>query len=456
MTRLARLIVVAAYVALPSSAAASGPTLFRLFLLDGTTLVSYGEYTRVDDDVIFPLPVGGPPDHPRLHVVTVPSGAIDWARTERSAESVRYQRYLETRAEEDFTALSTEVARVLNTIVHHTDPRQALALAEQARRTLAAWPQAHYGYREDDIRDILTIVDEAISRLRAATGAAPSFELSLVASVPKPPIEPVVGMPAPREQLDQVLRVAELTTHAADRLSLLHAALALLHEGGAAIGPDAARLRAAIERRVREEVEIDERYARLSGQLLARATEAAARARITDVERVLRDAAEQDARLGQKRPEVMVSVQTALHAQLARARALRLRRDQWEVRQAAFREYRLAVESHLMQLIKAQPLLDTIRRLDGPAPDRLLSLAQTLRGGAEALERRRVPEVLETIHELLVTAWRFAETAVRTRYSAAESGNLQAAWEASSAAAGALMMLARAQNEIRTLLEPPQ
>jgi hypothetical protein len=456
MTRFARLIVVAVYVALPSSAAASGATLFRLFLFDGTTLVSYGEYARVDDRVIFPLPVGGPPDDPRLHVVTVPSGAIDWARTERYAESVRYQRYLETRAEEDFTALTTEVARVLNTIVHHMDSQQALVLAEQARRTLAAWPQAHYGYREDDIRDILTIVDEAISRLRGATAMAPSFELSLVASVPPPPIEPVLGMPEPREQLDQVLRVAELTPHAADRLSLFHAALALLHEGGAARGPDAARLRTSIERRVREEREIDERYARLSEQLLARATQAATRARVTDVERVLRDAAEQDARLGQKRPEVMVSVQTALQAQLTRARQLRLRRDQWQVRQAAFREYRRAVESHLMQLIKAQPLLETIRRLDGPEPERLVSLGRALSGGADALERRRVPEVVQAVHELLVSAWRFAETAVSARYSAARSGNLQAAWEASSAAAGALMMLARAQNEIRALLEPPQ
>jgi hypothetical protein len=36
------------------------------------------------------------------------------------------------------------------------------------------------------------------------------------------------------------------------------------------------------------------------------------------------------------------------------------------------------------------------------------------------------------------------------------SGNLGRAWEASSAAAGALMMLTRAQQNIRELLELPR
>jgi hypothetical protein len=36
------------------------------------------------------------------------------------------------------------------------------------------------------------------------------------------------------------------------------------------------------------------------------------------------------------------------------------------------------------------------------------------------------------------------------------SGEISVAWEASSAAAGALMMLSRAQKEMRTLIEPPK
>jgi hypothetical protein len=56
---------------------------------------------------------------------------------------------------------------------------------------------------------------------------------------------------------------------------------------------------------------------------------------------------------------------------------------------------------------------------------------------------------------MLTSAWRFAETAVKGRYEAARAGSVSAAWEASSSAAGALLMLARVQQEIRQLLEPP-
>ena len=68
----------------------------------------------------------------------------------------------------------------------------------------------------------------------------------------------------------------------------------------------------------------------------------------------------------------------------------------------------------------------------------------------------RTPEYLRATHELLVGAWRFAENATRARFEAIEGANVGAAWEASSAAAGALMMLTRAQDEIRSLLEPPR
>jgi len=44
---------------------------------------------------------------------------------------------------------------------------------------------------------------------------------------------------------------------------------------------------------------------------------------------------------------------------------------------------------------------------------------------------------------------------VSGRYEAARAANVTGAWEASSSAAGALLLLSRAQQELRTLLEPP-
>jgi hypothetical protein len=55
-----------------------------------------------------------------------------------------------------------------------------------------------------------------------------------------------------------------------------------------------------------------------------------------------------------------------------------------------------------------------------------------------------------------VNAWLFAEKAVNARSDAVTSGNLATAWEASSAAAGALLMFSRAQQDIVLLVEPPK
>jgi hypothetical protein len=103
-----------------------------------------------------------------------------------------------------------------------------------------------------------------------------------------------------------------------------------------------------------------------------------------------------------------------------------------------------------------QPSLDAIRRLAGPAPSTLVTLRSRLTGGADRLQRMTVPETLRATHELLVSAWRFAESAVDIRYSAVSSGNVATAWQASSSAAAALLMLTRVQSDIGALLEPPR
>ena len=59
-------------------------TLFRVFLKDGASLVSYGEIARVGDRVIFSMPTGaGSP--PPLHLTNVAADRVDWPRTDRYA-----------------------------------------------------------------------------------------------------------------------------------------------------------------------------------------------------------------------------------------------------------------------------------------------------------------------------------------------------------------------------------
>jgi hypothetical protein len=378
---------------------------------------------------------------------------VDWPRTEKYSASARFQRYAETRGEEDFRILSNEVAVALNDIALSANRQQALTLAEGVRRMVADWPRTHYGYRQSDVREILSVLDQAISSLRAAAGAT-SFELSLVAMAEAPELEPVASMPTPRQQLDEIFYVAS-QSRGSEKVALLQSGLALLSEAGAVLS-DASDLRRHAETQIRQELTTDRKYASLSQRVVTQAKTYASRAGIGDLERLISRIPKEDAKLGSQRPEMVEALNSAVQSQLFAARRLRLQRDQWLLRQSAYREYQRSVGSSLLLLVKNQNSLEAIRSLEGPPPDRLLALRQQLSGGAARLERLRTPDYLRSTHDLLVGAWRFAENATRARYEAIEKANADSAWEASSAAAGALMMLGRAQAEIRALLEPPR
>src|SRR5262245_45310967 len=155
--------------------------LFRVFLKDGTTLVSYGELARVGDRVVFSMPTSASIENPSLHLVDISSDRVDWARTTTYAESARATRYLETRAETDYTILTTGIAQALNDVATTADPGRRLGIVERARRRLAEWPPTHYNYKQSDVRQLLDMLDEVIADLRAQTGIQ-RFDLSLVAT----------------------------------------------------------------------------------------------------------------------------------------------------------------------------------------------------------------------------------------------------------------------------------
>jgi hypothetical protein len=442
-------------VAVPAVAlAAPEAMLFRLYLTDGTAVVTYGEFARVGDRVIFSMVMGGAGE-PRLHAATLPASAIDWTRTDRDAESTRSLWYARTRGEDDFQRVSDEVAAVLNAVVKGGDRSQALDAAQRARATLTQWSRDHFGYRQQDVREILAILDEAISDLRAATGVS-AFEVALVAKAPTAAVEPVAGIPSVLEQINQAFRVAVLTDVPAERVALLQVALRVIVEETAVIpAAEAASMRRFAETRIRAEQQIDLRYAEMTRRMMAQATRGATLARIDEVQRVLDRIPREDGRLGKQRPDLVQALRASVQTHLDAARQLRLLRDRWAIRRSLYRDYQRTVGPHLLQLVKAQPALEAIRRLDGPPPEVLTGIQSRLRGGAARLERVSPPMDLRPMHELLLGAWRFADAAVNRRYDAARSGKVTEAWEASSSAAGALLMLSRAQSELKALLEPP-
>ena len=112
---------------------AESVTLFRVFLNDGTSIVSYGEYARVGDRLVFSMPIGAvdaaSPSTTSLHVVNLPMSSINWTATEKYAQSARYSHYIETRAESDYATLAGEVAATLNAVALAKDPKARLDLA---------------------------------------------------------------------------------------------------------------------------------------------------------------------------------------------------------------------------------------------------------------------------------------------------------------------------------------
>jgi hypothetical protein len=320
---------------------------------------------------------------------------------------------------------------------------------------LADWPRAHYGYRQADVREIIALLDESISELRVAAGAS-SFNLSLEAFA-EVELEPVLGMPTAREQLDQMIAVAAHTERSSEKLPLLQSALTLIDGTGGVIPPaEALSLRKSVEGQIKLELTTDAKYADLSRRLLASATRAASRGQVSEVERVIDRVSRDDLRLGGRRPEVVEAVRASLQSQLVAARRLRLLRDQWTVRRRLYRDYQRTMGSWMFQLARTRSSLEAIRQLDGPSAGSLEKLQQRLDGGADQIQDLPVPAPWRSTRDLVVSAWRFAENAIRTRHDAVTSGNVTTAWAASSAAAGALLMLARAEQEIRTLLDPPK
>src|SRR5262249_41135532 len=162
------------------------------------------EVARVSDRVVFSMPTSASVDPPELQLVNLPADQIDWDRTSRYAESARATQYLATQAEHDYALLSNDVAEALNEISATNDTAKRLAIVERARKTLADWPPHHFNYKQDEVRQMLATLDEAIADLRARTGAP--FSLSLVTTA-APPLALVPLLPAPtqKEAIEQTL-----------------------------------------------------------------------------------------------------------------------------------------------------------------------------------------------------------------------------------------------------------
>ena len=430
--------------------------LFRVFLKDGSSLVSYGEVARVGDRVVFSMRADSTSNAP-LQLVDLAADRIDWDRTDRYALSVRAGHYIETQAEIDYAALSNQVAQALNNVVREEDPAKRLATVEQARKSLSEWPQTHYNYREADVRQMLGVLDEAIADLRAASGGN-RFNVSLVAfSGPAPRLEPLLPKPTLQESIEQTLSAARLSDSPANRTALLRAALGSIDREQSLLDPTwAATTWVSTKGAIDTEERLDRSYQLLTARIMRLASQRARMADVRGVERLVTNIQQRDAVLGASRPDAINALMAAVQEKLDATRRLRLARDRYLLRAPAFREYWLAVRGPIGLFAQLKPLLEDIKSLAGSSPAALASIEGLVSQMVELATAITPPAEFEAAHALLVSSAHLAENAARMRRAATMANDLTGAWNASSAAAGSLMLGTRARTEIQTLLRPPQ
>jgi hypothetical protein len=440
-----------------TAAAADDATMFRLFLKDGRSLVSYGEFARVGERVVFSMKIDPDADS-SLRLVDIPADQVDWDRTDRYAVSARAGRYLESRAEIDYTQLSNQITQALNQVGETTDPARRLALVEAARKTLSDWPANHYNYRENDVRQLLTLLDQAIADLKLASGTSSRFSLNLVGfSTPPPPVEPLLPGPTPQEAVEQTVLAAHLAPSSSERVSLLKVAASEISRTTADVPSDwAASTAAAVNREIATEARIDRSYQSLTKRMMSLASFRARNADVLGVERVLARIGLRDEMLGQARPEVISGLVTAVEDKLDSARRLRLARDRWLLREPTLATYREAISRPLDIFVTLRPALEDIKSLSGSSPEALARLDRLIAWILERSTAITPPEELAAAHALFISAVHLADNAAVIRREATLASSIERAWDASSAAAGALMLGAQARTDIRTLLRPPQ
>ncbi|MDQ1680761.1 MAG: hypothetical protein QOI42_1620 [Frankiaceae bacterium] len=440
---------------LPAQPAPAETTLYRVFLRDGSTVLSYGELARVSDRIIVTVPLGPTPAAPDLHMLSLPSDSVDWEKTDAYADSVRAARYATTRGPDEFAMLSGAVSTTLADIGLTTDPARKIAMAAEARQNVTRWVAEHYGYRAEDVAQMASLFDDVVAETRAAAGVK-NFDLSLIANLAAPPSVPLLPAPPLRQMMEQALGAAMLAPDATERTSLLGAIdRALLAAGGMSAwwaAPLHARVAGAlaIEDRATREYQSLTRVALRSADLQART------ANVTGVERVIRRALGEDDRLGRRRPQEMASLLAMLDGKLDAARRLRLARDSWAERAGQWSRYGAALAAPIAIMQRSRDALDAIRRLAGPSRARLATLDADMARATALVGAIASPADAADAHSLLTNAIQLASRAARSRQRAVASGDMQTAWEASAAAAGAVMLFDRASEDLKMLQTAPR
>ena len=250
---------------------------------------------------------------------------------------------------------------------------------------------------------------------------------------------------------------ARLVDTPAERVSLLHTVVGILDR---AVGllPEAwaAATRATALGFIAEEQRIDAAYKRLREITLKTGARHAALADIRALERLRNSLSAEDERLGRRRPDDVIALSAALEAHLAAAHQLRLAQDQWMLRLERLRAYQRSITA---SIVAAHACADAARRYSCAGRTHTVAPASACGSArprnAASCRASIHPRSSPPIHALFRSASELALNAARLRLDAVEAADLELARQASSAAAGAIMLLARAKMDLDAASRPP-
>ena len=312
------------------------------------------------------------------------------------------------------------------------------------------WPAAHHGYKAAEVAQLVGTFDDVVAEMRIASGGN-QFDLSLVATAMPPAALPAL-MPAldVRGSLETAYRAALLAGDPDEKVALLRTLTEQL-----AFAPSTATwapaLRTSASAALTAELQVEQAYINLARKALKQAGERAQKADVRGLQQVIAQVLSADDRLGRRRSGQMNGLLTTLDIRLDEARRLRLARDARAARIDQVWQYRLATRTPRRRIIGLRAWLEDIRDLSGPDRGALPKINSLSTLALQEFASIHVPADLQAVHAMLLSAVQMGSQAASLRQTAITSNTLKLAWDASAAAAGALLLWQRAHDELAVM-----
>jgi hypothetical protein len=236
-----------------------------------------------------------------------------------------------------------------------------------------------------------------------------------------------------------------------ERLAILRIAAKMAES----LPPDSP-VRIASTREFIAESTANEAYAALASEIRAQADAARKKGDVAGLAKMAETVRSRDKALGGRRPQVVAGLLAELEAMIASTKPV----SDTLTRYTRVRAYLLAYERTIRPVMSGfdglRPILNAIREMRYTSYDRLVVASERLKKFMGAVATIQPPEELADVHATLASALSMADHACSKRRLAVAIMSGPSAEQASSAAAGALLLLDQTRAQLVQRLYPPK